>query len=305
VAVVSWNTRELLSRCLESLRADVDAGLAAVWVVDNASSDGSADLVRREMPWATLIEAGGNVGFGPAVNLVAERTDSPWLAPANADVAMTPGALEALLATGEREGAAIVAPRLILPDGETQQSLHPFPTLAFTIAFNLGLFRFSRRLSERYCLDGKWDPDHPRTVPWAVGAFLLVRREDFAGVGGFDAEQWMYAEDLDLGWRVAGSGGTTRYEPRAHVRHEESAATNAAFGDEKATRFMGATYRVIRRRRGRVVAALTAVTNWVGAATRLAWLTPLSRRNEYWAGERDNARAWLTAHRRAIRAALT
>ena len=88
IAVVSWNTRDLLARALRSLQPDVDAGLAEVWVVDNASSDGSADLVRDEFPWAKLVANAENVGFGRAVNQVASQTSSEWLACANADVAL-------------------------------------------------------------------------------------------------------------------------------------------------------------------------------------------------------------------------
>ena len=280
----------------------MEAGRASVWVVDNASSDGSAEMARREAPWATVLEAGENLGFGPAVDLVAERTDSPWIAPANADIAVTPGALETLLRSGDDRAVGVVAPRLVLPDGRTQHSVFPFPTLGFTIAFNLGLPQVSRRLSDAWCLEGSWDPDRPRAVPWAIGAFLLIRRDAFASVGGFDAEQWMYAEDLDLGWRLARAGFSTRYEPGAVVRHEESAATSAAFGDEKTARFMAATYAVLARRRGACIARLIAAVNYSGAATRLAWMAPLARRYPRWIPARDANRRWLAAHRQGLHA---
>lgn len=302
VAVVSWNTRDLLSECLRSLQPEVEAGAASVWVVDNASSDGSAQLVRREAPWATLVEAGGNLGFGRAVDLVAARTASPWLAPANADIALTPGALGALLRAGDDPTVGAIAPRLLLPDGRTQHSVYPFPTLPFTVAFNLGLHRLSRRLADRLCLEGYWDPDRPRTVDWAIGAFLLLRRSAFDRVGRFDAHQWMYAEDLDLGWRLAQAGYGTRYEPSAVVRHYESAATAGAFGAEKAARFMAATYAVLARRRGRARAGATALINCLGAAARVAWLTPAARVRPDLREPRDMNLMWLRAHREGLRA---
>jgi len=302
VAVVSWNTRELLSRCLRSLEAAVHEGHASVWVVDNASTDGSAELVGREAPWATLVQSGENLGFGPAVDLVAARTDSPWLAPANADVALTPGALEALMEAAQDPGVAVVAPRLVLPDGRTQHSVFPFPTVPFTVAFNLGMHRLSRRLGDRLCLEGYWDSDRPRTVDWAIGAFLLIRRSAFQAVGGFDAQQWMYAEDLDLGWRLALAGYRTWYEPGASVLHDESAATSLAFGDQKVAQFMAATYDVLARRRGAVRARTTAAVSCLGAAARIAWMTPLAWRAERWRRERDLNRMWLAAHRQGLRA---
>lgn len=302
IAVVSWNTRELLGRCLRSLSPDVAAGRASVWVVDNASTDGSADLVRREAPWATLVEPGENLGFGAAVDLVAERTDSPWLAPANADVALAPDALVALLEGGSDPRVGVVAPRLVLPDGRTQHSVYPFPTLPFTLLFNAGLPRVVPGLAERLCLEGHWDPTRARIVDWAIGAFLLVRRSAFDAVGGFDAGQWMYAEDLDLGWRLHAAGWATRYEPRAIVHHEESAATSAAFGDTKALRFMAATYEVLARRRGASRARMTAAVNCAGAAARIVWMTALARHDPRWTTARDSNRHWLAAHRQGLRA---
>jgi N-acetylglucosaminyl-diphospho-decaprenol L-rhamnosyltransferase len=301
VAVVSWNTRDLLLRCLESLAPEVSAGRAQVWVVDNGSSDGSAQAARERAPWAEVLEPGRNLGFGSAVNLVARRTQGDWLVAANADVALEPGALEALLAAGGSAHVGCVAPRLILPDGETQQSVHALPTVPFALAFNLGLHRLSPSLADRFCLEGSWDVSQPREVQWAIGALLLLRRVAFDAVGGFDERQWMYAEDLDLAWRLRTDGWTTRYEPRARVRHEVSAATNAAFGDQKTARFMAATYAALVRRRGLVRTWATAGLNVAGAAARLAWLAPLARVSPRRRGSRDVMRDWLAAHLRGLR----
>ena len=269
VAVVSWNTRELLRACLESLRADHDAGRAEVWVVDNGSADGSPALVRDAFPWVRLVEPGANLGFGAAVNLVAERSTAPWLAPANADVALEPGALERLLATGaEHPRAGAVAPRLVLPGGATQHSVYAFPTVPFTVVHNLGLARVVPGLGDRLCLLGAWDPERPRWVDWAVAAFLLVRRDAWDAAGGFDPAQWMYAEDLDLGWRLARAGWRTRYEPRARVRHTESAATRQAWGDDGTRRRQAATYDWMLRRRGRARTRAAALVNVAGARVR-------------------------------------
>lgn len=301
VAVVSWNTRELLVRCLDSLAPEVEAGRAAVWVIDNASSDGSAAAARARAPWARIVASGENLGFGRAVNLVARRSTGEWLLAANADVALEGGALEAMLATGGDPGVACVAPRLILPVGDTQHSVHPLPTIPFTLGFNLGLHRLSPARAERLCLEGFWDPERPRDVPWAIGACLLVRRAAFEAVGGFDARQWMYAEDLDLGWRLHQAGWATRYEPRARVLHNASTATTAAFGEDVMSRFMAATYAALHRRRGPARAWTTAILNVVGAAGRLAWMSPLAAISPGWRGPRDLNRRWLTAHRRGLR----
>src|SRR3954465_10700284 len=233
VAVVSWNTRDLLDRCLASLADAARSGVAEVWVVDNGSTDGSPELVRERRGWARLVETGENLGYGRAVNLVAERTSSEWFAPSNADVALRPGALEALLAAGENDpGAGVVAPRLILPDGSTQHSAWAFPTVPSTLVQNAGVTLVGRRLADRLALRDGWNPDRARRVPWAVGAFLLVRRRAWGEAGGFDPGRWMSAEGLGLGWRMRQAGWATRFEPRAVVDHDESAATGQVWGGD-------------------------------------------------------------------------
>lgn len=267
VVVVSFRTPRLLDRCLTSLRPDLASGRATVAVVDNAPGDGSAALVREHHPGVELVEPGVNLGFGAAVDLGARASGAAWICPANADVALRPGALEALARAGAQDpGAGILAPRLIGPDGGTQHSVHPFPDLRFVAAFNAGLLRGDAR--RRFVLEGSWDPDAPRRVPWAHGAFLAVRREAWAAIGGFDPSMWMYAEDLDLAWRAARAGHPTRYVPDAHVDHEIAAATGAAWGDERGRRSMASTYRWQAARRSTAVSAAAATMNAAGAAAR-------------------------------------
>jgi GT2 family glycosyltransferase len=281
VAVVSWNTCDMLERCLRSLAPHVGSGLARVWVVDNGSRDGSPELVRDRFPWAVLEQTGANLGYGRAVNLVAEQSDTPWLAASNADIELEPDALERLLAAGDEARIGAVAPRLILPDGATQHSVYGFAGFPSLIAFNTGLYRLIPGMGDRLLIEGRWDPSRRRTVPWALGAFLLIRREAFDAAGGFDPAQWLYAEDVDLGWRLRKAGWRTLYEPEARVHHAQGAAARQAFGEEPYERWMAATYEWIERRRGRVRRVATAALNLAGSLIR-----------------RD--RAWARVHRRAL-----
>jgi N-acetylglucosaminyl-diphospho-decaprenol L-rhamnosyltransferase len=279
VAVVSWNTRALLAQCLDSLRSEAEAGVADVWVIDNASSDGSPALVQESYPWVNLIASEVNLGFGAAVNQVAARTESPWIAPANADVRLAPGALGRLLLEGDAHPeAAVIAPRLILPDGSTQHSVYPFPTIPFTLAYVSGAVARSRRLARYWCIDEGFDPDLGRDVDWAVGAFLLVRRSAWRAVQGFDPEQWMYAEDLDLGWRLSRAGWKARYVPGARVHHAESAATTQAWGAGRHARWHASTYAWMARRRGWPLTRLSAAITVAGYLARAGAATPAARR---------------------------
>jgi len=278
LAVVSWNTREPLDRCLASLRGDAEAGLAEVWIVDNGSGDGSAELVRERHRFARLLEPGENLGYGRAVNLVAERTDTPWIVAANADVELPPGTLVALLAAAERHPeAGVIAPKLVDAGGAPEHSIHPFQTPAVAALYNLGLHRLAPRAAARLPLPGHFDPEAPRAVDWAHGAFLLIRREAFEAAGGFDPGQWIYAEDVELGYRMRDAGWEVHYAPTVEVRHLGGAATATAFGASTAARRLDATYALLRRREGRAATALVYALNALGSAVR--WLTLAPRRD--------------------------
>ncbi len=303
IAVVSWNTRELLHRCLESMRADVDAGRARVVVIDNRSEDGSAEMVADRHRWAELIRSERNLGFGPAVNAVARGSETRWLAASNADVELRPGALERLLAAGAANPRdAALAPRLVLPDGSTQHSVHSFPSLGLGLAFNLGLGAIVPRLGDRLCLEGRWYPERERAVDWAHGAFVLLRRDAFDRVGGFDPAQWMYAEDIDLCWRLSRAGWRTRYVPEARVGHELSAAAAQAFDDQRTERQMAAANAWMTRRRGRAATRAYAALNAAGSAVRLVWLKPLARwRPARFAPRAELQARYLTIHMAGVR----
>jgi len=291
VAVVSWNTRDLLERCLRSLEPAAEAGMAEVWVVDNDSDDGSPDLVRERFPWVRLVASAENLGFGRAVNLVAHKTDAPWLGVANADIRLRENALGELLAAAARDPeAGAFAPRLILANGKTQHSVFPFPSPRVALTVALGLGHLSRGLGDRLLLAGAWDETRERRVPWAVAAFLLVRREAWDAVGGFDEHHWMYAEDLDLGWRLARAGYPTRYVPGAVVEHEHGAATEKAWGDESALLWQRNSYAWMLRRRGWLRMRIVALIELSGAAVRYA-VRPKERGRWSW---------WIRMHRTGL-----
>jgi N-acetylglucosaminyl-diphospho-decaprenol L-rhamnosyltransferase len=307
IAIVNTNARDLLELCLRSLQPEVEAGRAEAWVVDNASSDGSAAMVAADFPWARLHASDVNLGFPQAANLVADRTDGTWFATCNEDIEVLPGALETLLATAERHPeAAIVAPQLVLPDGSTQHTVYPFPSFWVTVAHNLGLQRLVKGLGERLCLEGYWDPDRPRDVPWAFAAFVLIRRAAFDAVGGFDREMWMYGDDLDLAWRLRRAGWTIRYEPTARVIHKGGAATLATFGDARTATRMGATYAWMLRRRGLLRTWATAGVSYATMVVQLGLFTVLAAiRPGRYARWRDRARWWMGIHRAGLRSRRT
>ncbi len=293
LAVVSWNTRDLLAACLDSLHADHEAGRADVTVIDNASDDGSAELVAQAYPWVRLIRADRNLGYGPAVNQALAGAEAGFVAAANADLRFAPDTLAQLLAAAERAPrAGAFAPRLIAPDGATQHSVHPFPTVRSGLLLSTGL-AYVGPIARRLPLEGHWDPDVERDVDWAHGALLLVRRDAWDAVAGFDPEQWLYAEDIDLCWRLRRAGWRTRYVPAARVDHAVSAATASRWDEhERALRTQRATYAWLAHRRGGRYARAVAFSHLVGPAARARL------RREGWRRERE--RRYAAMHRTGL-----
>ncbi len=291
ISVVSWNTRALLADCLDSLHADYAAGRVAVTVVDNASSDGSADLVAERFPWVRLIRAERNLGYGAAANLALADADAELLAVANADLRFEPDAIAALLDAAARNATAgALAPQLIGPGGRPQHSLHPFPTVGLGVLLSTGL---ARALGRRLALEGQVDFTTERDVDWAHGALLVVRATAWRAVGGFDPEQWLYAEDLDLCWRLRRAGWRTRYVPSARVHHAVSAATGSRWDeDERALRTQRATYAWLLQRRGGTYTRAVALAHLAGPAVRSRLL------REGWQRERE--RRYVAMHRTGL-----
>jgi GT2 family glycosyltransferase len=167
--------------------------------------------------------------------------------------------------------------------------VHPFPTTAVLAQFNLGRQRWDRSWGDRNCLESYWDPERSRTVPWAVGAFLLIRRAVWEELRGFDERLFMYAEDLDLGWRLQQHGWSTRYVPDAHVAHVEAAAAGQAYGEQRVARWQAATYEWIAQTQGPRTARRLALINTLGAGARV--LAPSASR-----AERKTNLKWARLH---------
>jgi len=304
IAVVSFNTRDLLRRCLDSLASLASSDGTEVVVVDNASGDGSAEMVRAEFGWVRLMEPGENLGFGRAVNAAATAANpTGWVVAANADLEIHPSALRALFEAGERHpDAAILAPRLELPSGETQESVFAFPRLSTSMLAAAGAHHLSPRLAN-WMYRRSWDPGAEAPVEWAMGALLAIRAGDYAAIGGFDETQWMYAEDLDICWRARKLGRTTVYVPSASVLHVGGASTKEAFGASSGTvQVLSAQHGWLRRRKGRAVSTAYAAVGIASAAARLAGWKAAQLAGSSKAGQRAVvARRWLDLNLEATR----
>jgi len=219
--IVSYNTRELLDACLASIHRHT-AGLAfEVIVVDNASGDGSAAMVREKYPAVTLVESPENLGFGRANNLGFARSRAPFVMLFNSDALLledTGAALVRFLQKHPRAG--IAGPDVILMDGTRQPKTRGMlPTARVMMNQNLLLCRLFPRARFFAGLYVEADWGREARVGWVSGVCMAVRREAYAQSGGFDPAIFMYAEDVDLCRRCAALGWET-WRINAHaIKH--------------------------------------------------------------------------------------
>jgi GT2 family glycosyltransferase len=219
VIVVSYRCEALLRDCLVSLSDNPPAGPMRVHVVDNASGDGTAEMVRREFTDVRLTESPRNLGFGAANNIGIAAGDSEYVLVLNPDTRVTPDSLDSLLAEiGQRPEVGMIGPRLELDDGTFDHaSRRSFPTPLGALGHFTGIGRregASEALSQYRAPEVESGP-----VDAINGAFMLIRRAPLERVGAFDERYWMYMEDLDICWRFAQAGWTTWYEPGVTVKH--------------------------------------------------------------------------------------
>lgn len=239
IVILNWNTRDLLRRCLQTVFASTGALTFTVVVVDNASTDGSADMVRAEFPQATVIASEINGGYSYGNNLglrhlgyhAAGRVDADaprYALLLNPDTEVPPDALDSMTRYMDGDptiGAA--GPRLVLPNGTLDKACRrSFPTPMVSLYHFMGLgklFPNSPRFA-RYNMTYVPE-DQALEVDSVVGAYMQVRREAVQAVGLLDEAFFMYGEDIDWAYRIKNAGWRVMYQPHVEVKHVKRAAS--------------------------------------------------------------------------------
>jgi N-acetylglucosaminyl-diphospho-decaprenol L-rhamnosyltransferase len=225
--VVNYEAGPLLLTCVRSLFGDTSAGTPDVVVVDNGSTDGSVDDVRRAFPAVRVVTPGTNLGYAAGANRGIALTTAPVVAVANADLEVEPGTAAAMLARLRAEpDLGAVGPALRNPDGTQYPSArtHVSSLDAFGHAA-LGRVWPRNRFTRHYRqLDADWA--QPRDVDWVSGALVFLRRTAVDSVGGWDERYFMYVEDVDLCWRLRRLGWRVAYDPGGAAVHLQGASTD-------------------------------------------------------------------------------
>lgn len=238
IIIVTWNTREFLVKCLRSLQAALEpapdnsqrlAGSpyrARVLVVDNASSDHTAQMVRQDFSWVHLIENRENLGFAHANNQAIRESCGRFILLLNCDTVMHPGTLETLVTfLDTRPSAGAAGARLLNPDGSVQPACHPMLTPwreFWRLSFLDNVIRQSTYGART------WKASAPLQVEVIKGACLLLRREALDQVGLLDESYFMYTEEVDLCYRLARTGWQLWWVPQTAVTHFGEASSRQA-----------------------------------------------------------------------------
>jgi N-acetylglucosaminyl-diphospho-decaprenol L-rhamnosyltransferase len=261
VSLVNTNNRDLLRACLASLP---EAARALTWhatVVDNASDDGSPEVVRLEFPWARLIENTQRVGFSAnhnqVIGEVLSHDSARYVLVLNEDTELEPGSLEELVSFADREerlGAA--GPRLVEKDGREQASYFRFPAV---------LEQFWSTLKP-----GK-PPRRAETGGWLNGSCLLVRTEALRRVGPLDARFFIFFEDTDLGLRLHRAGWRSAVcESSTVVHHGHQTVSQSGAGTHMERQMLRSRYLYFRKHHGRHTAALVVALVRMALVVRAA-----------------------------------
>jgi len=224
IVVVNWNTKDRLRQCLSSVTTGHERQPQII-VVDNASSDGSAQMVREAFPRVTLIEAGANLGFAAANNMAIPHAAGEFVLFLNPDTSVKEGALARMAAfMRSHEQVGMVGPKMVHPDGRPYElGLQWFPTPFREFLRMLLLSKNNTGFVKR--LFPYQDPNVSGFVSKLYGGCLMVRRRVLDDVGLFDARFFMYWEDVDLCRRISEHGFRLYYDPQAEVVHWSGSAS--------------------------------------------------------------------------------
>jgi N-acetylglucosaminyl-diphospho-decaprenol L-rhamnosyltransferase len=273
ILIVSWNVKDLLRDCLASLRACAGHVRYETIVVDNQSSDGSPEMIRSEFPWVKLVEPKVNLGFGRGNNLAFRHADprSRWVLLLNPDTVVLERAIERLVKFGdEQRDAGAVGGRTLKADMTLERSCvwgSPglWPMICKSVGLQL-LFKNSRLFNPE-AMDW-WARDTVREVGVITGCFLMIRREIYEKTGGFDPRFFMYAEEVDLCWRIKKLGRKLMFTPDAQIIHLVGASAAKA-KPNRLYHLHLALLKLYRKHYGETYMKVANFLMWMFCATRV------------------------------------
>ena len=254
IIVLNWNTRELTLQCVASLKETLGDLPAEIIVVDNASSDGSADAVASLHPDVCLVHSPANVGFACGNNLGFRHATGKYLVLLNSDTVVLPGAVQKLIEfLEERPEFAAAGGQHLNEQREFVPTGHPFPSLRHDLSVATGIDALGKRLlSKNSRLANYWFAVDTQEVDWVSNSFVAVRREMIEKIGGLPEEFFLYGDDVEWYWRMRQAGGRVAYVHGAPILHLECQSSTGLYGSEKPFRNLDGLYTFAFRHRNLV-----------------------------------------------------
>ena len=242
VIIVNWNTKDMLQNCLDSIYQTIDNLSCEIIVVDNASLDGSAEMLKHRYPQVITIRNSFNKGFGAANNQAFAIMKGKYALLLNSDTILTPGAIIKLYSSaGKHPQAAIVCGQLLNADGTKQNSIAAFPTL-LTLAANTSLLEYVfpwRFPSKRY------KHKKPIEVDSAIGACMLISKKALDEVGFFDERYFFFFEETDLAYAFRRKNWSVYHVPDAFIYHLQGQSIGSNVGSR--IEFYRSRYQFLRK----------------------------------------------------------
>ncbi len=236
ICLVNWNTRDMLADCIRSINANRGDLMLEIFVIDNASKDGSVELVKQEFPEVVLISNPVNYGFARANNQGIQQATGRYVLLLNPDTVVLPDAMQSMVAFLESvPDAGAVAPKLLNTNGSLQYSLRKFPTILTPFTENPSLWNapVMRKYSDKSRLH-EWDHNSLREVDQPAGAAFMIKRAVVDTLGDLNSSYHMFFEDVDLCYRIKQNGWKIFYLPDSKIIHHggQSVKQRQNIGDE-------------------------------------------------------------------------
>jgi GT2 family glycosyltransferase len=226
VVIVTWNGKEFIGRCLSSIRCALRSLRAEVFIVDNASTDGTPDLVEKEFPDFTLIRNTDNFGFARANNIAMNFARGKYVCLINSDVIATPDCLEQMVRfMDEHEDIGLLGPKMVMPDGTIGTACMRRPTLRVWLVEAFGLRSIFKNTTLHM---SKLNHQAIQDVDVLNGWFWMARKSAVDCVGLLDEHFFMYGEDIEWCHRFWKQGWRVAYFPNAEATHHVGASASRA-----------------------------------------------------------------------------
>ena len=222
IIIVSWNAKEYLERCIESIISGTIHHTYEIIVVDNASLDHSSEMVQEKFPQVRLIQLDNNYGFAKANNIGIRQAQGRYISLVNSDILIFPETFDQLIRyMDQHQEVGLCGPRVLNPDHTLQESVRPFPTLMYRLVFPCKTCSILTEIS------ASSDPPEPMSSG-VIGCFMMVRRSAMQEVGYLDERYFMYAEDIDYSKRFHDAQWRVIYHPLVRVIHYGGASSDNA-----------------------------------------------------------------------------